>query len=84
MGTPQKPSQRRSPSWSWAALDGQVDYHSNWIEHRNPRQASDLQLKVNEEHVELAGVDSIGQVISGRLSVSGHMKKVGYLPAGWG
>jgi len=79
-----KPSPRGCPSWSWAALDGAVDYHSLWIRYRNPRQESGLELKLIEDHVEPLAVDSIGQVIGGNLRVSGYMKKVTCLPVGWG
>jgi len=79
-----RPSQSRCPSWSWAALDGGIDYHLFWIQYGNPRQESGLQLKLVEEEVRPVGVDIMGQVISGRLSVSGHMKKVRCLPAGLG
>jgi len=76
-----QPCQKRCPSWSWAALDGGVDYHSHWIQHRNARQESDLQLKLLDVEVDLVGNDRMGQVRGGTLSVSGHIKKVTCLPA---
>jgi hypothetical protein len=79
-----KAKPRYCPSWSWAALDGVVDYHFRWIRCGNPRQESGLQLKLIEDHVEPVTVDSMGQVISGNLTVSGHIKKVMCLPVGWG
>ncbi|KAN0095690.1 HET domain containing protein [Hyaloscypha variabilis] len=79
-----KSKPRGCPSWSWAALDGPVVYQLYWMQFGYPRQESGLQLKLIEDHIEPLTVDSMGQVISGNLTVSGHIKKVMCLPVGWG
>jgi hypothetical protein len=71
-----KSKPRGCPSWSWAALDGPVDYNLYWMQFGYPRRESGLQLKLIEDHIEPVTVDSMGQVIGGKLRVSGYMKKV--------
>jgi hypothetical protein len=75
------PNQRRCPTWSWAALDGAIEYHLSWIQYRNVRQESRMQLKLVKGDVQLVGSDMMGQVRLGSLTVSGHIKKVKCLSA---
>jgi hypothetical protein len=78
------PSQQRAPSWSWAALDGDIEYNLAWMRHVSSKRPSDLCLKLIEVQVKPRGSDSMGQVLGGTLKVSSHLKTVAWLAPGKG
>jgi hypothetical protein len=63
----------RAPSWSWASLDGQILVPV----YRIPEPASLLLL---EAKTRPSGLDPLGAVISGHLTVSGLMLRIDYVP----
>ncbi|KAK3390307.1 hypothetical protein B0H63DRAFT_557299 [Podospora didyma] len=63
---PHKPSMWRAPSWSWASVDGVIDYTKKDTTNLHP------DFKVLEACTTLAGPDPTGQVESGTLTVAGH------------
>lgn len=75
----ERPPAYRAPSWSWAALDGEILFpeakSSNLkrILHRNKFALSDINI-----HIELAGSNPFGRVKSGAMTVSGRLKPVEY------
>jgi hypothetical protein len=74
-----KPSHQRAPSWSWAALDGGIEYNLTWMQYGNPRRPSDQRLKLIEVQVKSRGSDTMGQVLEGTLKVSSHLKSATWL-----
>jgi hypothetical protein len=72
-------SRKRAPSWSWAAIDGQVSYY--WPLSRITEESLLVpQLKLVSHHIDITGLDPMGEVMGGALTVSGYLKKVSWLP----
>ncbi|KAH6661631.1 hypothetical protein B0J14DRAFT_645730 [Halenospora varia] len=62
-----RPSMYRAPSWSWAALDGEVEWKDL------DEYGIEKNFKVETVEITPSGVDKMGQVIAGRLVVSGRL-----------
>lgn len=56
-----RPTQYRAPSWSWAALDGKIEY---W-----PLNFAGIQARCVEVQISPAGKDKFGRVQSGWISL---------------
>ena len=75
-----RPLNYRAPSWSWAALDGHInfptsDFYPNRL-YSIPRV--DFALRDLEVVVQLSGSDPYGMVASGTISATGRLKPVTY------
>lgn len=70
-GPSSRPSSYRSPSWSWAALEGRgIRWTSYWSQshYGQPR------IKLIEANVDLEGQDPFGRVTGGFIKVIGRMQ----------
>lgn len=67
---PRRPSEYRAPTWSWASLDGRIEFVG-------PASVTD-EAKIIIENVimDLAGSDPMGQVSSGTIRVRGVVIKM--------
>lgn len=76
----QRPPEYRAPSWSWAALDGQVEFNFDvaYTSQGLPLDEMELALTDIDVALELAGSDPYGKVASGTMSVTGRLKEVEY------
>lgn len=77
-----RPATYRSPSWSWAAIDGHV-YHPSNHGSVDLSRPSTHELRVNKVFVKLASPDVYGAVESAELSVRAfcvELKSVNGLP----
>ncbi|KAF4632319.1 hypothetical protein G7Y89_g5799 [Cudoniella acicularis] len=72
-------SRERAPSWSWAAIDGRVSYY--WPLSRIKEESLlGPHLNLVSHQINLNGLDPMGEVVEGALTVSGYLKKVSWLP----
>lgn len=75
-----RPPRFRAPSWSWAALDGQVIFNYD-VSYTSPEEPdTDIMFALRDIDVDLepAGSDPFGMVASGTLTVTGRLKPVEY------
>lgn len=75
-----RPPKYRAPSWSWAALDGQVEFHSD-VYYTSPGIPLDqitFALKDIDVAMSLAGSNPYGSVAAGSMNVTGRLKQVEY------
>lgn len=69
-----RPSVWRAPSWSWASIDGPIDYDMSDM-HAGTKGGGDSDMQVNQIHLEyLNSHDSYGRVTSGWLSLRGRLR----------
>ena len=66
-----RPSTYRAPSWSWAALDGAVEWgqYFRYLDH-------DDTFEIRTAEITLSNVHTTGRVIGGRLVISGRLLPV--------
>ena len=68
LGTPVVPSRPityRAPSWSWASIDGPINYRSAWVDlELNPSKFAPVIVEVSTT---TAGKDPLGQVKDGHI-----------------
>ncbi|KAH0553089.1 hypothetical protein GP486_006719 [Trichoglossum hirsutum] len=64
----------RAPSWSWAAVDGPISYQ--YLNGYTPTSDGFVEsaIDVIEAHTEIAASDQFGQVVGGRIVLSGQLK----------
>jgi hypothetical protein len=70
LGLVRRPQYYRSPTWSWACLDGPIIFPGEDIEER-PTYAQVLRV-----NVELAGADPFGEIMSAYLRITGLCAEV--------
>jgi hypothetical protein len=63
-----RPSEYRAPTWSWAALDGEVRYEA--MSHGHDSDPAHIENSVDEVHTDLAGEDPMWQVCGGYIKLS--------------
>jgi hypothetical protein len=68
---PSRPSKYRSPSWSWASVDGEISYDQSCASDKHT-----LLLAVYHASVTPLIDDDSGQVVDGHLSVCGILRRV--------
>ncbi|KAL2062766.1 hypothetical protein VTL71DRAFT_5838 [Oculimacula yallundae] len=67
---PKRPVEYRAPSWSWASLDGRIEFVG-------PSNANDgSKIQIQSVNIELKGSDPMGQVLSGTIEVRGIISKM--------
>ncbi|KAH6703309.1 heterokaryon incompatibility protein-domain-containing protein [Leptodontidium sp. MPI-SDFR-AT-0119] len=67
---PRRPEEYRAPSWSWASLDGRIEFVG-------PGNTQDeAKIKIQSVNMELAGRDPMGQVSGGTIKVRGVVSKM--------
>ena len=64
-----RPNPYRAPTWSWAAVDGEVE-----TAHRVT--SPELAFHVRDLHLEYATEDTTGAITGGWLDIAGHLKPV--------
>lgn len=74
IGTPTgvRPSVYRAPSWTWASVDGAIDFISNWFDDSK----EEIDAEVVDLHVSYATEDKTGQVLGGWLDMKGSLRSV--------
>jgi len=87
-----KPSQYRAPSWSWAALDGQVKtFDTSWpitpwmkghLDDLKFEEAWEREFAVYQIKCKCNPENSLGKVENGWMDVSGPMRKAKHLESG--
>ncbi|PVH79651.1 HET-domain-containing protein [Cadophora sp. DSE1049] len=67
---PRRPSEYRAPSWSWASLDGRIEF-------LGPASVNDeAKIRIESVNMELAGSDPMGQVSGGTIRMRGVVVKM--------
>jgi hypothetical protein len=66
------PQQYRAPSWSWASVDGRIDYRSNFVSYVKPS----LDLQILSYDVKEAQEGSFGQVLASSFKAMGFLQAV--------
>jgi hypothetical protein len=61
----------RAPSWSWASMDGSIDFHA-------PGNNSDMSSRLKDIKVETLTEDRFGQVKSVSICIAGSIKVLSY------
>ncbi|KAF4627528.1 hypothetical protein G7Y89_g10626 [Cudoniella acicularis] len=61
---PKRPVKYRAPTWSWASMDGRIEFDT----FPNFRE-QDSRIQINDVSVELSGSDSMGQVSGGIIEL---------------
>lgn len=72
-------SQYRAPSWSWASLNGQITHTTHWSINRVTDWSTEYAVPVlhlRDAHIEVAGKDPCGSVVSAFLRLSGRFMEV--------
>lgn len=60
---PRRPAEYRAPSWSWASMDGRIEF-GDLLTNDN-----DSQITIDSVEIELSGSDPMGQVSGGRIGL---------------
>lgn len=69
-----RPTNYRAPSWSWASIDGLVEYR--YMEEKKAKASCTIQSKIVHCQVTLAREDiPFGEVLAATLTLNSHMKK---------
>ncbi|KAH7323888.1 heterokaryon incompatibility protein-domain-containing protein [Rhexocercosporidium sp. MPI-PUGE-AT-0058] len=67
---PRRPEEYRAPSWSWASLDGRIEF-------AGPANVHDeFKIRIDSVKMDLAGSDPMGQVFGGTIKVRGVVSKM--------
>ncbi|KAK0117877.1 hypothetical protein ONS95_012196 [Cadophora gregata] len=67
---PRRPSEYRAPSWSWASLDGRIEFVGPASIH------DEVKILIESVNMELSGRDPMGQVSGGTMKVRGVVVKM--------
>ncbi|KAG4432488.1 hypothetical protein IFR05_012028 [Cadophora sp. M221] len=67
---PRRPGEYRAPSWSWASLDGKIEFVG--LGNKN----EEARIRIESVKMELAGRDLMGQVSGGTIKVRGVVSKM--------
>lgn len=67
-----RPRSYRAPSWSWASVDGPVDFFSINAGHV---PIDTLDFEDGEHWIELAGKDPCGKIADGALTLKGYIRE---------
>lgn len=68
-----RPSTYRAPSWSWAAIDGQVSYNQSFFSFVAPEDILPA-IDVLDVQVVPAGLNKLGEVTAGWITLMGQLK----------
>lgn len=63
----------RAPSWSWAAIDGEISFSFYSLNGPKKSYLEDFDVKLQPK-----GTDSFGQLVSGTLTVTGKLKQLDF------
>ena len=66
------PKQYRAPSWTWASVEGRIDYIGHFVRHVKP----DLDLQILSYDVKEAQEYTFGQVSTGSFKAIGLLQDV--------